>query len=132
MLFPRKSALEQDAQIIDNSLREASEGLISKKAINDGKKQLEQFGDQLRSAKASVASLLTKVQAQELEIEDSLLFIDELKQRLEALDESLVSREALGGLALTHCPQCLSQLQGTNDGASCPLCRQSLASSPTH
>ena len=54
--------------------------------------------------------LLEQIKEFEYEIEDSNYFIAALGKRKKALEDSEKTRESLGNLKLTQCPNCLSPL----------------------
>ena len=58
------------------------------------------------------------------DIADSKLFIESLNNKLEQISDSLLTRQSLGELPLTHCPQCLSPLQSSEQEGICSLCHQ--------
>lgn len=60
------------------------------------------------------------------EIEDSEYFIQTLKNRINDIDNSIITRESLGNLTLWYCPQCLQPLPAVESDDVCCLCHQPL------
>ena len=58
------------------------------------------------------------------EILDSEFFIDALKDKYRALQNSVKTREFLGNVPLDYCPECLSKLSQPEQEHSCKLCKQ--------
>lgn len=100
-----------------SSASSASTDANSLKAVEAKRKAVSQLRNQL-------TSLQSESEEQQLEVEDSRQFVMHLEERLAALDDSMVTRESLGSLKLSHCPQCLSQLQPPSSTKSCTLCKQ--------
>lgn len=76
--------------------------------------------------KNQISETKAKINQYELEISDSKQFVSTLEKRVEELNYSLLTRKVLGELPLTHCPQCLSQLENNFQEGHCFLCKQSL------
>jgi hypothetical protein len=68
----------------------------------------------------------------DLELNDSRLFVAELKKRLQEIDEAIAVNTIFGELPLSHCPCCLSVLKPVAEKDSCPLCREPLSASARH
>ena len=57
------------------------------------------------------------------DIEDTKMFIDELKRKQKALQNSVSTRQILGNLQLEYCPECLSPLPNDVPEGTCRLCK---------
>ena len=57
------------------------------------------------------------------DIEDTNMFIDELKRKQKALQNSVSTRQILGNLQLEYCPECLSPLPKDVPEGTCRLCK---------
>jgi hypothetical protein len=88
--------------------------------------ELEKLQANLTAEKNRVSELQETINQYDLEILDSTQFISTLKRRLVELDHSLLTREVLGELPLTHCPECLQQLEPNENHQICSLCRKPL------
>lgn len=60
------------------------------------------------------------------DIEDSEFFVLTLEKRISDINNSIITRENLGNLPLTYCPQCLSPLPAPESDEVCCLCHQPL------
>ena len=80
----------------------------------------------LSRLKNQYSSVLNDVQALEYELEDSSRFIVSLQKRIDALDESIKTRENLGQLSITFCPNCLLPIQPQQSEDICSLCKQNI------
>lgn len=103
-------------------LREKSVVRTTKRtALNSEKIQAE-----LIPVKNQIREIKSKINQYELEFSDSKQFISTLIKRVDELNNSLLTRKVLGELPLTHCPQCLSQLENNVEEGNCILCKQPL------
>lgn len=80
--------------------------------------------DRLNVLKQEINDLKSNISSQEADIVDSRMFIESLTNKLEQINDSILTRQSLGSLPLTHCPQCLSPLQPTEQEGICSLCHQ--------
>jgi len=65
------------------------------------------------------------IYALEYEIEDTTFFLDMLNSKIEAIRNSLNTKEKLSNIPLPFCPECLSELEPTSDD-NCSLCKHSI------
>lgn len=89
--------------------------------------QLEMISKELLPLKQKLGAFQDKSERLEFEIEDSIQFILSLEKRISALDDSLITRAALGKLPLNYCPHCLSPLQPPTSENVCVLCKQEIS-----
>lgn len=82
---------------------------------------------ELLPLKQKLGAFQDKSERLEFEIEDSIQFILSLEKRISALDDSLITRAALGKLPLNYCPHCLSPLQPPTSENVCVLCKQEIS-----
>lgn len=61
------------------------------------------------------------------DITDTSLFLSELRRKHNALLRAMSTRQVMGSLTLTHCPECLRPLPLHAAPGTCHLCRQPLA-----
>ena len=87
---------------------------------------ITRLNESLGEIKRQINELLPEIKQLELDIVDSKEFIDTLKKRLKALDESIATRQALGNLSLEYCPLCLNPLSDIAAEGHCALCKQHL------
>ncbi|MDR0844164.1 MAG: hypothetical protein LBN71_03010, partial [Tannerella sp.] len=86
----------------------------------------EKIQSDLSDAKNKTRILQTNINQLDIEIADSRQFISTLEKRISELNNSLLTRQVLGELPLTHCPQCLSELNNNVADGHCFLCKQPL------
>jgi hypothetical protein len=110
---------------IDKAILELREKSIirttTRTALNSEKIQTD-----LIPIKNQISDTKAKINQYELEISDSKQFVSTLEKRVNELNYSLLTRRVLGELPLTHCPQCLSQLENNVQEGHCFLCKQPL------
>ena len=88
--------------------------------------KIEKLQLETGALKAKVGAVLSEIKEIELDIVDSIQFIEALEKRLVALDASMVTRKALGELSLEFCPHCLKPLGEHTQVENCVLCKQPL------
>lgn len=85
----------------------------------------KELHNNLSFLKNEYSSTLNDAQSLEYEVEDSRRFISSLQKRVDALDESIKTREILGQLPISFCPHCLSPIQPLSEDI-CSLCKQNI------
>lgn len=84
---------------------------------------------ELDTAKRNLNRALDEIARAEVDIEDSKLFISEIRERLRRLEQSEATRGYLGNVAFNFCPCCLSPVAAQNEVLSaCTLCKEPLGS----
>lgn len=86
--------------------------------------ELQLLQSEIRQAKLFYAKSIKENEILEMEVEDSEEFIENLRRRLRALDESIAAEEALGRLTLQLCPECLQPLDSEHIEGFCFLCKK--------
>jgi hypothetical protein len=77
----------------------------------------------LNAAKREESELKDELESNDLEIGDSLLFIRELEERIENLEQSNTTRSYLGDIQFQFCPCCLADLTERHiKKGACHLC----------
>jgi hypothetical protein len=87
----------------------------------------ENIQSDLSEAKNKIRILRTHINQLDIDIADSKQFISTLEKRISELNNSLLTRQILGELPLTHCPQCLNKLNNNVVEGHCFLCKQPLS-----
>ncbi|MDR0506582.1 MAG: AAA family ATPase [Dysgonamonadaceae bacterium] len=87
----------------------------------------ENIQSDLSEAKNKIRVLHTHINQLDIDIADSKQFISTLEKRISELNNSLLTRQILGELPLTHCPQCLNELINNVAEGHCFLCKQPLS-----
>lgn len=83
--------------------------------------------NKLSIIKNHIRNLQSRINQYDIEIADSRQFIVTLEKRISELNNSLITRQILGELPLTHYPQCLGALDNHIAEGHCFLCKQPLA-----
>ena len=89
----------------------------------------EQLRQALDRAKLALSENQDELARAELEIADSAEFVNEIQQRLLALEDSRTARTYFGSLAFTFCPSCLAEIKHDADAGHCSLCKTALSES---
>jgi DNA repair exonuclease SbcCD ATPase subunit len=87
----------------------------------------EKVQTELTGVKNYIRNIQAHINQFDIEISDSRQFISTLEKRISDLNNSLLTRQVLGELPLTHCPQCLSPLDNHITEGHCFLCKQPLS-----
>lgn len=87
----------------------------------------EKIQNELSEVKNNIRNLQSHINQFDIEIADSKQFIATLEKRITELNNSLLTRQVLGELPLTHCPLCLSVIDNHIDKEHCLLCKQPLS-----
>ncbi len=72
------------------------------------------------------AALLRKVDQLKLNIADSDAFLANIRSRMVALDESVITENTLGQMLLQMCPECLQPVSTKKIEGHCGLCRETV------
>lgn len=88
------------------------------------KSNIELLQQELRQAQEASSKALEIINRLDDEILDSSFFIDTLKKRVQAIDDSIYTKSVFGTLPIYHCPQCLNELKGVEDTSICSLCKE--------
>jgi len=67
-----------------------------------------------------------KIRTYKFEINDTIEFIDALKNKLKAIKKSILTRKLLGDFPLENCPECLSEIEQIEAPNTCKLCKTTI------
>lgn len=85
--------------------------------------EIDGLRQKLNVARRDESTKKDRLEALDLDIADSRLFVQELESRLRSLDESKETRTYFGNLQFRFCPSCLSELSDARaDAEHCHLC----------
>lgn len=70
-----------------------------------------------------VKKLEQQIKNYSYEIEDTDYFIQALKNKLKALNKSILTRDLLGNFPIQNCPECLSPIEPVENENVCKLCK---------
>ncbi|MHA7610091.1 AAA family ATPase [Elizabethkingia meningoseptica] len=115
---------ESEIKKINFEIQEVRDGI--KKVVFDEKSTLEfqRIEKDIIIQREKVIKIGSSIDLQKREIIDSDFFIDTLKDKYRALDNSIQTRDFLGNLPLEYCPECLNKLEEHKDETNCKLCKQ--------
>ncbi|KAA6303276.1 MAG: hypothetical protein EZS26_000531 [Candidatus Ordinivivax streblomastigis] len=114
----KKIATKQDEII---AIRQKSKNVLYEKT---SKLNFQKLNEDAIEQRHKVAELEEQISLLHNEIEDSDFFIKTLKKKIEALRNSIETREFLGHLPLEYCPECLTKIKTNEDKAVCKLCKE--------
>jgi DNA repair exonuclease SbcCD ATPase subunit len=117
---------EEKLENIDMQIRETYEKTIIKKKANS-KSNLELIQNELRKLQKDVNIINETVNRLNDDIIDSSFFIETLKKREKAIEDSIFTRKIFGTLPIYHCPQCLSTIKAPETDENCSLCKEPLS-----
>lgn len=118
-IYEKEQSLTRLEQMITEKNQQTTYTVPRKSSVNVVAKI-----DSLNVLKQEITELKLKIQSSEEDIIDSQLFIESLTHKLDQIEDSILTRQSLGELPLTHCPQCLSPLQPVEQEGVCSLCHQ--------
>lgn len=110
---------------LDVLIKEAQKNLVYVQN-DDIQKDLQSKLQELAGIKIKLIQVYDAYNGLLHEIEDSEYFIQTLKNRINDIDNSIITRESLGNLTLWYCPQCLQPLPAVESDDVCCLCHQPL------
>jgi len=90
---------------------------------------IKKLQNEFQAAKFDLSKKENELERLDFAIEDSNQFIINLENRLKSIDNSIITREALGQLELSYCPNCLKSLPKPESENICFLCSQELTQS---
>jgi hypothetical protein len=90
----------------------------------NSKLNFQQLNENAIEQRRKVAELKKQISLLQNEIEDSDFFIKTLNKKIEALRNSIKTREFLGHLPLEYCPECLTKIKENEDQSVCKLCKE--------
>jgi hypothetical protein len=90
----------------------------------NSKLNFQRLNENAIEQRQKVAELEEQISLLHNEIEDSEFFIKTLNKKIEALRNSIKTREFLGNLPLEYCPECLTKIKNNEDKSVCKLCKE--------
>ncbi|HFN5082617.1 TPA: AAA family ATPase [Pseudomonas aeruginosa] len=128
----RRDRIESDIAALQAEILELEE---KRQAIRHEK--LENITEGIRERASAIAEELESLSAEKADLEerksiitseivDTKLFLQSLKQRLAALENSKATSASLGELIFKYCPACLSPIETHSGGVACGLCKADL------
>lgn len=99
------------------------------KRVNYGAKsqlEFEKLNSEAITQREKVKQINDRISIIKYEIDDTVLFIESLKENLGAVKNSILTRDFLGEFQLDHCPECLSKIEESNIINQCKLCKNTV------
>jgi len=131
-LAKAQKSLGESLAEIEQKIGRATAGTLKVTKNSNATAIVDTIRARLRKQKAEYDVALEMRERAELELNDSRLFVAELKKRLQEIDEAIAIHTIFGELPLSHCPCCLSVVKPVSDKDACPLCREPLSQSTRH
>jgi hypothetical protein len=114
----KEIAAKQDEII---AIRQKSKNILYEE---NSKLNFQKLNEDAIAQRQKVAELEEQISLLHNEIEDSDFFIKTLNKKIEALRNSIRTREFLGQLPLEYCPECLTKIKNNDDKSVCKLCKE--------
>ncbi|MCZ2085748.1 MAG: AAA family ATPase [Flavobacteriales bacterium] len=111
-------------QKIQDQIQEIRTGVKNIEFDKNTQLEFQRLQDDVIKQREKVIELKNNIDLLEKEIIDSEYFIEALNDKYRSLDNSIGTRDFLGGLPLEYCPECLNKLLTHSDESSCKLCKQ--------
>lgn len=90
------------------------------------KLDFEKLNEESIAQRQKVKKLEQKIKNFYYEVEDTEYFIEALKNKLKALNKSILTRDLLGNFPIQNCPECLSPIEPIEDSSNCKLCKTTI------
>jgi hypothetical protein len=132
LVFTNERILEMEdkrEQLTHTMVQLKEDRVLPRKDANKARTKAENLRLQLNEARRDDFLLKNELAELELDIGDSLLFVQEIELRLQNLEESAETRSYFGNMLFRFCPNCLGELSDTRtDEKHCHLCTTELGS----
>lgn len=114
--------LEFERQQLNDELLLIKNGEFSGSELDTDQEVTKKYRKELNKAKLAYTKNIDEIERLQIEIADSELFIAELENRLQGLNQSEITRGFFGDLQFKFCPSCLEEIKHL-DGNACHLCK---------
>lgn len=115
---------ETEVRALDIQIQEIRNGINQVEYDEKSKLEFQKLQEESSLIRNKSVTLSYKTDQLKREIIDSEFFIETLKDKYRALENSIQTRDFLGNLPLEYCPECLNKLKEHTDERSCKLCKQ--------
>lgn len=128
------TTLSLDKTKIEKSIKDSKKTLAEvREAINKVKTQKEvsvnsisfdvkKLSEQLNKLRSELNENLEKKESLEINISNSILFIEALNLKIKAINESLTARKKFAEIDIEYCPSCFEKLEESKAG-HCKVCK---------
>lgn len=123
-----KSWVEQEIRTLIEARGKAEEDLTTTQKERHEKRDAvthidaDQIYSKIIHLNKEISELQENISLANLEVADSVEFIDHCRESLRAIEESQATLDAMGQIQFQHCPSCFSPINHT-DLDACPLCK---------
>lgn len=115
---------ESEIQKIQSQIQDIRTGVKNIEFDKNTRLEFQRLQEDVIKQRDKVIELKNNIDLLKKEIVDSEYFIEALNDKYRSLDNSIQTRDFLGGLPLEYCPECLNKLVTHTDESSCKLCKQ--------
>lgn len=115
---------ESEIQMIQSQIQDIRTGVKNIEFDKNTRLEFQRLQEDVIKQRDKVLELKNNIDLLKKEIVDSEYFIEALNDKYRSLDNSIQTRDFLGGLPLEYCPECLNKLVTHSDESSCKLCKQ--------
>jgi DNA repair exonuclease SbcCD ATPase subunit len=122
-LTERIGAKEKEIIEIENSIIEFKDAVKKVRYTKKTQLEFEKLNQEAIIQRQLVANLERNIKSFRYEIEDTEYFIEALKNKLKAVNKSILTRDLLGNFPIENCPECLSPIKPIEDSKVCKLCK---------
>ncbi len=117
---------ENEIKKIDSKIIELKEQTRKIRYTKNTKLKFEELNISAIQQREIIKLLDRKIRTYRFEINDTIDFIEALKNKLKAIKKSIMTREILGDFPLENCPECLSPIESINTPNTCKLCKSEI------
>lgn len=122
-LTERIDAKEKEIAQIETSIIELKEAVKKVRYTKKTQLEFEKLNQEAIIQRQYVANLERNIKSFRYDIEDTEYFIEALKNKLKAVNKSILTRDLLGNFPIENCPECLSPIKPNEDSKICKLCK---------
>lgn len=118
---------KKEAEIVEleEQIGELREGTKALRYTKSTKLEFEKLNSDAIQQRELISTLDKSIRSLKFEIEDTKFFIEALLNKVSSVKKSVLTRELLGEFPLESCPECLSDLEITDDKV-CKLCKKEI------
>jgi DNA repair exonuclease SbcCD ATPase subunit len=118
-----KLKMRERDELYDKLKNQRVEQLVGSAPDKEVSRKVSELEKQLQETSIEIVKLEQSLSELDFEIADSEQFIKAVEGKSEALEESVLTREALGEIFFESCPACHQQVVPPENAKLCPLCK---------
>lgn len=123
-LKARQDSIKEELDRIESALTQSSNLDLDVPSQDD---ELQNLALTLRMRQKEQHDISVEFERLKLDHADSTEFVESLKFRLSALEDSAATEEALGQMLLNTCPECFQAVPHVHEEGHCSLCGQTVS-----